>query len=158
MAQFEKIPNLQEIFSKHKISDSAQKELKNAFEQLIVKAFYKELSAKPTNKPSEIVDVDRTGKCNGKCYIGTAKEKPCPNKATVGDYCKRHDPEKVSETKTKTKKTHDHNCNGIVKKTKKQCTSSGTVQPDGAEFHYCKRHSEKWDEYETPAKISDDEE
>ncbi len=149
------IPDLQKIFNKHKISSVAQTELKNAFEQMIVQAFYQNLNGTKTSINTANIE-DREGKCHGKCYIGTAKEKFCPNKAIVGNYCKRHDPDKTSTTNAKPKKKHDNDCNGIIKKTKKQCSSSGTVQPDGAEFHYCKRHSEKWKTFEETAKIDED--
>lgn len=39
-------------------------------------------------------------------------------------------------------------CNGKTKKG--SCPFSGTIQPHGAKFKYCKRHSEKWAEVEIP--------
>ena len=159
MATFEKIPDLQKIFDKHNISDDAQKELENAFEKLIVRAFYKELSVKgkapPKASTAKASTAKATGICIGTFYPGTAKEKPCTFKAVAGEYCKRHDPNKKTATKKTTKK-HEHECNAIIKKTQKQCQWAGTVKPDGAEFHYCKRHSTKWAEFEESAKTDEE--
>jgi len=161
MAQFEGLPDIKKIFTKYDISNEAQKELENAFEKLIIKAFYKELkNPKIAHADVSVSPVSPVkGICIGKFYPGTAKEKPCTFKVVNGEYCKRHDPDKVSTgTGTPKKKVvNENSCNAIVKATKKQCKWKGTIKPDGSEFHYCKRHSERWEDFEEGIKVEDDE-
>jgi len=94
---------------------------------------------------------------DGICKGVKADGDPCSFKAHENGYCGRHDPDKDKASKAssgskgskpRTKK-EVHECHGIMSKDKKQCTSQGTIKPDNASFWYCKRHSEKWTEYES---------
>ena len=141
---------LQNIFNSHEIEDQAQKELRECFEKMIISAFYE----KTSNKKLVIKDSNKyNDTCKGLCYAGTSRERPCTAKPKDNGYCSRHNPDKVQKPKKKI--VNKNSCNAIIKKSKKQCSSNGTVKPEGAEFHYCKRHSEKWEEFEP--KVSDDE-
>lgn len=138
---------LQNVFDKYDIPKEAQNEITNAFEKMIVQVFYKELkSSKAASTPTKPNNTKNTNQCSAKCYVGTSKESQCSSKPVDGsEFCKRH----KSGNKTSNKKINKENhCNGIIKKTNKSCNSAGTIKPDGAEFHYCKRHSEKWKEFE----------
>jgi hypothetical protein len=88
------------------------------------------------------------------CAATKASGEPCTFKAKENGYCGRHDPDKVkTSTGTKTAKTLKKkevpvSCNATITKAGKKCTQMGTVKPDNANFHYCKRHSEKWVDFE----------
>ena len=120
--------DIEEIFTKHDISKTAQKELKDAFEKMII--LYSGLGTK-TKKVESI--------CKGTFYKGTSKEKPCTFKSKNDGYCSRHDPVKKECVKKEIKKEGTY-CNFTIKKTGKKCPSSGTVKCSGS--NYCKRHSD----------------
>lgn len=154
----------EELCEKHELEDETRDEFKKMFEDEIIKVFYrlsvqetdvkkgkvaKTTTTKPTTKPA--ASKSKSGEiCAGK----KANGEDCTFKAKENGYCGRHDPDKLStkkSSKLKTKKTAAHECHAIIPKTKKQCTQPGTVKPDGSDFHYCKRHSEKWTEFEEEA-------
>lgn len=161
----------EKICKKHAFSDQAKVELKKFVENEIVKALDVKklierekdiLIGKETkvtgSKESVLKKIGSKSKptsSDGICVGKKADGKPCTFKAkSDSDYCGRHDPNKEKSTGTKTgskprtKKETSHTCHATIPATGKKCIQPATVKPKGADFHYCKRHSEKWIEFE----------
>jgi hypothetical protein len=150
----------EKLCDKHELNDESKHEFKQFFENEIIRVFYKlslkkdELSLKKDElslKKDELsLKKDSSNElCMGKKVSG----ENCTFKAKENGYCGRHNPDKEikeKSSKPKKKKEHgeDHKCNAIILKTKKPCIQPGTIQPDNSENYYCKRHSEKWKDFE----------
>jgi hypothetical protein len=166
---------MEELFAKFSLNDDAQKEFKNYFEKQILNAFYEREDNKgvgvstivgtgtTAKDPKSTYESAKLPKTSAKltknanadtCVATKVSGEPCTYKAKENGYCGRHDPDKVRTiTGTKTVKTLKKkeipvSCNATINKTGKKCTQMGTVKPENANFHYCKRHSEKWVDFE----------
>ncbi len=85
------------------------------------------------------------------------KAKASPKKKKVVE----EETEEVPKVKSPPKKkVVEQECNFTNPKTHVKCPQAGTVKPEGAAFHYCKRHSEKAAEIEKSLneKIEEEEE
>lgn len=140
----------EKLCKKHELTDHAKVEFRNLFEKEIIKVFNRK-SNELILKKAETKTGSKTssdGICSGKKADGTS----CTFKAKENGYCGRHDPDKPSSTKAaakpRVKKEYKHDCHATIAKTGKNCIQIGTIKPEGADFYYCKRHSEKWIDFE----------
>jgi hypothetical protein len=148
----------EKLCKKHSLSEHAKVEFRNLFEKEIVKVFNRksmEVGKESTTKESIIkkitAKVKTTTSSDGICVGKKADGKPCTFKAKENGYCGRHNPDKSSSPKTAAKprvKKNANECHATIPKTGKKCIQPGTIKPEGSDFHYCKRHSEKWVEFE----------
>ena len=85
------------------------------------------------------------------------KTKAAPKKKVVDEDSEEVKPKVKSPPK---KKVVEQECNFTNPTTHVKCSHAGTVKPEGAAFHYCKRHSEKSAEIEKnlDEKIEEEEE
>jgi hypothetical protein len=148
----------EKLCKKHSLSEHAKVEFRNLFEKEIIKVFNRksiEMSKEPIKESiikkittAKTKSTSSDGICSGKKADG----KPCTFKAKENGYCGRHNPDKSSSPKAaakpRVKKESKHDCHATIPKTGKNCIQPGTVKPDGSDFYYCKRHSEKWIEFE----------
>ena len=83
-------------------------------------------------------------KCQGKTQKGTE----CKKYAVDGfDYCKSHIPKEV-ESDNEEEPKESAECNAILDNGMKCKQRGRMMQPEGAEFKYCFKHSKKWQKYE----------
>lgn len=141
---------LKNLCSKYSLSDEATSEFNFLFEKEIIKVF-NNMSLEIDNKThiKNKVSSSNDNICAGKKNDGNS----CTFKSKENGYCARHNPDKTSDKKTspskpRVKKDSKKECHAIIKKTGKQCIQTATIKPDGSDFYYCKRHSEKWTDFE----------
>ena len=151
----------EKLCKKHSLSEHAKVEFRNLFEKEIVKVFNRksvEMAKESSSKQSiikKITSKNTSTNSDGICTGKKADGKPCTFKAKAeSQYCGRHDPDKSNKSgsktspKTSAKPRTKHDCHAKIPKTGKNCIQPGTVKPEGSDFYYCKRHSEKWLEFE----------
>ncbi len=150
------------LCKKYDLAEEVQTEFLNFFEKEIVKVFYKKSeeltvkSTKSTKKSTKSVEKETSSEdlCKGKKSNGDH----CTFKGKENGYCGRHNPDKSSKTsKSKSpeikKKVGKNECHAIIIKTGKQCVQPGTEVPGSSKYHYCKRHSAKWMDFEKDSEI-----
>jgi hypothetical protein len=160
-----KIEELENIFKKHSISGTAKKDIVTIVNKII------NTNEKVTEikKKVDSGSIKNNGATDTICRGITGKGNRCDHKAKDNGFCGVHNPDKPSKSsKPKTKKTNieKNKCNAvcITKKTNesKNCSCIGSVKPEGAEHYYCKRHAEKWNQFENNddenEEINDDDE
>ncbi len=76
------------------------------------------------------------------------KVKASPKKKVVKAESEEEEEAKPKVKSPPKKKVVEQECNFTSPTTHAKCSHSGTVKPEGAAFHYCKRHSEKSAEIE----------
>ena len=131
-----------QLCKKYELSENAKVEFKSFFEKEIIKVFNKKSSE--INKKTK---PDSTGEiCSGKKADG----KPCTFKTKENsEYCGRHGNVKGKSDKIiRVNKESSHECHAIIPSTGKKCVQPGSVKPNESNFFYCKRHSEKWIDFE----------
>jgi len=154
--------SFEKLCEKHELNDETKHEFKQLFEEEIIKVFYRMSLKQNTSVKNPTTTKKSEKKDDGDTQICTAKKAnggDCTFKAKENGFCGRHNPDKTisspssygSKNKLKTKKQEKHECNAVISNTKKKCSMPGTVKPDDSSFYYCKRHSEKWTEFEKEA-------
>jgi hypothetical protein len=155
----------EKLCKKYSLSENARLEFKSLFEKEIINVFNRksveieeESNEEESNngKKSILKKIAKTSTNSDNICIGKkADGKPCTFKAKPeSDYCGRHNPDKKEDKTTKSgskprvKKDTKHECHAIIPKTGKKCIQPGSVKPEGSDFHYCKRHSEVWINFE----------
>jgi hypothetical protein len=149
----------EKLCKKHGLAEKAKLDFMSFFEKEIIKVFNRksvELSGKESVKESVIKKIISKPKTSsdGICVGKKADGKPCGFKAKENGYCGRHDPDKSTGVKSspgskpRVKKETQRECHAVIPKTGKKCISAASVKPDGSDFYYCKRHSEKWIDFE----------
>ncbi len=144
------------LCKKHGLDEKAKVEFKSYFEKEIIKVFNRnsaDISKEPTKESTakKITTKPKTVSSDDICTGKKADGNPCTFKAKEGGYCGRHNPDKTVSTKTASKprvKKDSRECHAVILKTGKKCISAAHVKPDGSDFYYCKRHSEKWIDFE----------
>ena len=156
------------LCKKHSLTGEAKVDFKNFFEKEIIRVFNRK--SIEVGKEKEIKKIATTTKSktnsDGQCVGKKADGKPCTFKAKPdSDYCGRHNPDKStskstdkstskstdkSASKPRVKKENARDCHAIIAVTGKKCIQPATIKPDGSDFYYCKRHSEKWLSFEPP--------
>lgn len=145
---------MEEIFDKYDIPKDARYDITKEIDKLIKNSSSTDKSAKITITKTN--NTDNPNQCKGFLYKGTKKQTLCTSPAKDNGYCGRHNPNKTKTTTKSSSNTDVVKCHAIIKKTGKQCLLNGTVKPENSEFNYCKRHSEKWSEFEKPSLINND--
>jgi len=143
----------EKLCKKHNLNGDAKTDFKNFFEKEIIKVFNKKSTENGKESIIKKITKEKSssnsdGICNGKKADG----KPCTFKAKPdSSYCGRHDPDKTTKTNSSSKprvKKQEYECHAVIPKTGKKCIQKASIKPDGSDFYYCKRHSEKWIDFE----------
>lgn len=143
----------EKLCKKHSLNENAKLDFKNLFEKEIIQVFNKK--ANEINKETIINKITKSKNTNSNsdnlCIGKKADGKPCSFKAKKdSEYCGRHNPDKSTQktvAKPRVKKS-SLECHAVIAKTGKKCIQPATTKPEGSDFYYCKRHSEKWTEFE----------
>lgn len=154
------------LCKKHGLSKQAIAEFKAYFDKEIIKVFGRissEMNAGGVVKVSKVNKISKGESiCIGKKQDGTA----CTTKSKPdSDYCGRHNPNKppriskngtIAKIRTKKEMAPPTNCHAVIVKTGKPCILPASVKPEGSDFYYCRRHAEKWIEFEPEIEVAEE--
>lgn len=141
------------LCTKYGISSEIGTEISQLFEDQLIKLFRKTVGLGPPQSQSQSQSQPQSNEiCKGRKANGEA----CTYKSKNNGYCARHDPNKAKtapvkassvQPRARKKATASGNCHAKTTEGK-QCSLPGATKPDGSDFYYCKRHADKWENYE----------